>query len=161
MLVVLFGDVNFGFWSRLYGVLGNKRNVFFICPCFKTVSVRGKKKKACATPRLVSFGVLIENFQQASLPLSYESPPGLNSLSIIANNINANKISRHDSLDEGSSDDRRIIEIISETKIENKEKVQCNDFKNVILVELHNFLSCRFKARHTGVGRQILPYKNI
>ena len=41
------------------------------------VSFRGKKKKAWATPRLVSFRGLIQNFSRASPPLSYaESPPG-------------------------------------------------------------------------------------
>ena len=40
-------------------------------------SFRGQKK-AWATPRLVSFRGLIQNFRRASLPLSYaESPPPL------------------------------------------------------------------------------------
>ena len=40
------------------------------------VSFRGKKK-ACATPTLVSFRGLIQNFRRVSLPLSYvEFPPG-------------------------------------------------------------------------------------
>ena len=41
------------------------------------VSFRGKKKKAWATPRLVSFRGLIQNFRWASPPLSYVAfPPG-------------------------------------------------------------------------------------
>ena len=48
--------------------------VFFICLCFSMVSFRGKKK-AWVTPRSVSFRGLIQNFQRASPPLSYASPP--------------------------------------------------------------------------------------
>ena len=40
------------------------------------VSFRGKKKKAWATTRSISFRGLIQNFRPASPPLSYaESPP--------------------------------------------------------------------------------------
>ena len=44
------------------------------------VSFRGKKKFG-ATPRLVSFRGLIQNFRGASPPLSYEKcpPPGISS----------------------------------------------------------------------------------
>ena len=60
---------------------------FFICLCFKMVSIRGQK--AWATPRLVSFRGLIQNFRRASPLLSYESPPGhsCQSLEIICQNV--------------------------------------------------------------------------
>ena len=47
--------------------------VFVICLCFKMVSFRGQK--GWATPRLVSFRGFTQNFQWASLPLSYRSSP--------------------------------------------------------------------------------------
>ena len=48
--------------------------VFVICLCFKMVSFRGQKK-GWATPRLISFRGLIQNFPRPSPPLSYWSPP--------------------------------------------------------------------------------------
>lgn len=54
-------------------------NSFYSLDSFACVLTWSLLKKACTTPRSVSFrGLLIQSFQQASPPLSYACPPGLN-----------------------------------------------------------------------------------
>ena len=57
-----------------FSLLQSYNPSFLICLCFNMVSFRGKKK-AWATPRLVSFRVLIQNFRRAPPPLSYVELP--------------------------------------------------------------------------------------
>ena len=91
MLVVSLRGVNFRFWSRLgcciifsrKGLLGWRNikklymfNSFYLLDsCYQSLklSLLGVKK-GWATPRLVSFRGLIQNFRRASPPLSYGSP---------------------------------------------------------------------------------------
>ena len=85
MLVVSLRGVNFGFWSHL-GSSGQNAIIFSrkLKISFRVAREEILKffffqfvlSKGWATPRLVSFGGLIQNVRRAFPPLSYWSPPG-------------------------------------------------------------------------------------